>query len=79
MASTIHLDPAASRYVKQKVAAGEAASADATVSKLVEEKRAQDLAYDHWFRSKVLTGVADADAGDFASDNEVNETLHRWR
>lgn len=79
MSSTIHLDPAASRYVEQKVAAGEAASADAFVSKLVEDKRAQDLAYDRWFRSKVLAGIADADAGAFASDNEVNESLRRWR
>lgn len=79
MASTIHLDPAASRYVEQKVAAGEAASADAFVSNLVEEKRAQDLAYDRWFRGTVLAGIADADAGDFASDTEVNDTLRRWR
>ena len=79
MSSTIHLDPAASRYVEQKVAAGEAASADAFVSKLVEDKRAQDLAYDRWFRSKVMAGIADAEAGNFASETEVSETLNRWR
>lgn len=77
--STIHLDAAASRYVEQKVAAGEAASADAFVAQLVEDKRAQELAYDRWFRSKVTAGIADAVAGDFASDEEVAESLRRWR
>lgn len=54
-------------------------AAEAFAGKTVEDKRAEDSAYDRWFRSKVLAGIVDADAGDFASDNEVNETLHRWR
>ena len=79
MAKTITLDPQASLFVEQKVASGEAATADAFVSRLVAEKRDQELAYDRWFREKVLKGVADADAGTFASPDEVDESLSRWR
>jgi len=79
MVKTITLDPQASQFVEQKVAAGEAASADAFVSQLVAEKRAQELAYERWFRDKVMKGIAEADAGKFASTEEVEATLQRWR
>ena len=79
MAKTITLDTQASQFVEQKVAAGEAATADAFVSQLVAEKRAQEAAYDHWFRDKVMKGIAEADAGDFATPAEVESTLQRWR
>lgn len=54
-------------------------AAEAFAGKPVEDKRAQDLAYERWFRSKVLAGIVNADAGHFASDTEINETLDRWR
>jgi predicted transcriptional regulator len=79
MAKTVTLDFLASQFVDQKVAAGEAATADAFVSQLVAEKRAQELAYDRWFRDKVMKGIAEADAGDFATPEEVEATLRRWR
>jgi uncharacterized protein len=34
-------------------------AAEAFAGKTVEEKRAQDLAYERWFRSKVLAGIVD--------------------
>lgn len=79
MAKTITLDNQASQFVEQKVAAGEAATADAFVSQLVAEKRAQEAAYDRWFRDKVMKGIAEADAGDFAAPAELEATLQRWR
>lgn len=79
MAKTITLDTQASQFVEQKVAAGEAVSADAFVIQLVAEKRAQEAAYDRWFRDKVMKGIAEADAGKFASPAEVESTLQRWR
>jgi hypothetical protein len=79
MPKTINLDSQASQFVEQKVAAGEAATADAFVSQLVAERRAQELAYDRWFREKVMKGIADADANDFATPAEIDSTLSRWR
>ena len=79
MAKTITFDTQASQFVEQKVAAGEAASADAFVIQLVAEKRAQEAAYERWFRDKVMKGIAEADAGKFATPAEVGSTLQRWR
>ena len=79
MVKTITLDPQASQFVEQKVAAGEAATADAFVSQLVADKRAEEAAYDYWFCAKVMRGIAEADAGDFATPEEVESTLRRWR
>jgi predicted transcriptional regulator len=79
MARTITLDTQASQFVEQKVAAGEAATADAFVSQLVADKRAEEAAYDRWFRAKVMRGIAEADSGDVATAEEVESTLHRWR
>jgi predicted transcriptional regulator len=73
MPKTITLDFLASQFVDQKV------TADAFISQLVAEKRAQELAYDRWFRDKVMNGIAEADAGDFATPEEVEATLRRWR
>ena len=79
MPGTTTLDTQASQYVEQKVAAGEAATADAFVSQLVADKRAQELAYERWFRAKVMTGIAAADAGEFATPAEIESSLQRWR
>jgi predicted transcriptional regulator len=76
---TITLDAQASQFVEQKVAAGEAATADAFVSQLVAEKRAEEAAHDRWFRDKVMKGIAEADAGEFATPAEVEATLKKWR
>lgn len=79
MPTIITLDAQASQFVEQKVAAGEATTADAYVSRLVAEKRAAEAAYDRWFRAEVMQGIAEADAGDFATPAEVEATLKRWR
>ena len=79
MAKTVVLDNEASEFVDRKVAAGEAATADEFVSRLVSEKQAQELAYDRWFREEVMKGIADANAKDFATPEEVEATLYRWR
>jgi hypothetical protein len=79
MAKTITLDHRASQFVEQKVAAGEAATADEFVSQLIADKLAQESSYDRWFRGKVMRGIADADANEFASPTEVDATLARWR
>ena len=79
MERTITLDSQASQFVEQKVAAGEAATADAFVIQLVAEKRAQEAANESWFRNKVMKGIAEADAGKFATSAEVESTLQRWR
>ncbi len=79
MAKTITLDTQASQFVERKIAAGEAKTADAYVSQLVAEKRAAEAAYDRWFRAEVMQGIAEADAGDFATPEEVGATLQRWQ
>ena len=79
MPTIITLDAQASQFVEQKVAAGEATTGDAYVSQLVAEKRAAEAAYDRWFRAEVMQGIAEADAGDFATPAEVEATLKRWR
>lgn len=75
----ITLDAQASQFVEQTVAAGEATTADAYVSRLMAEKRAAEVVYDGWFRNKVMKGIVEADAGDFATPEEVGATLQRWR
>lgn len=79
MPTIITLDTQASQFVEHKVAVGEAATAGAYVSRLVAEKRAEEAAYDGWFRTKVMQGIAEADAGNFATPEEVEATFKRWR
>jgi predicted transcriptional regulator len=79
MQRIVTLDAVASQYVEQKIAAGQVASADAFVGALIQEKRAQEVAYENWFREKVMAGIVAAEAGEFASPEEIEATLRPWR
>jgi predicted transcriptional regulator len=78
MAIQITLKPDIARYIDDRVKAGEAPSSEAFLNALVEERIAREADYERWFRGKVLQGIAAADAGHFASDEELDAVATRW-
>jgi predicted transcriptional regulator len=46
-------------------------------SSLIDDAIRAYLEFNSWFLKEVELGVADADAGDFATDSEVEETFAR--
>ena len=51
------------------------------VAKAVLIERALEawLAHRQWFEAEVRKGIADADSGNFASDEDVAATFARWQ
>jgi predicted transcriptional regulator len=74
----IKLSPEAARFVDDRVHSGDCTDPDSYVNELVLEKARQVADYEGWFRGKVLEGIAAAECGEFATDDEV-EALFRAR
>lgn len=47
--------------------------------KPITKSGTSELAYDRWFRNKVMAGIADAEAGHFTNNAEIRKALRRWR
>lgn len=71
MTTSIKLSPEAARFVDDRVHSGDCTDPDSYVNALVLEKARQAADYELWFRGKVMDGVAAADRGEFATDDEV--------
>lgn len=77
MAIRVTLSEEAARFVEARVQAGDSPDADSCVNDLLRRAAEQGASYEAWFRREVATAVREADAGDFASDDEVRRTLDR--
>lgn len=75
---TVELSAEAMRYLSERVAAGEWPTVDVALNALIEAQMARDSRHEAWFRRKVAVGLSAADAGDFASDSQLDVVLSRW-
>ena len=79
MATSIKLNPENARFVASRVKSSATRAADAFVNRIVREKAAQAANYERWFRKEVTAGLAEAKAGDFATDQEVKAVFRKWK
>jgi Arc/MetJ-type ribon-helix-helix transcriptional regulator len=77
MAVRVTLSEEVARFVEARVQAGDSPDVDSCVNDLLRRAAEQGASYEAWFRREVATAVREADAGDFASDEEVRRTLDR--
>lgn len=77
MTIKVTLSEEAAQFAEARVRAGESPDVDSFVNELLRHAAQQSISYDAWFRREISHAVREADAGDFASDEEVGRVLDR--
>lgn len=77
MSIKVTLSEEAAHFAEARVRAGESPDVDSFVNDLLRHAAQQGISYDAWFRREIAQAVREADAGDFATDEEGGRVLDR--
>lgn len=77
MTIKVTLSEDAANFAEARVRAGESPDVDSFVNDVLRHAAKQSISYDAWFRREIAQAVREADAGDFATDEEVGRVLDR--
>ncbi len=77
MTIKVTLSEEAAQFAEARVRAGESPDVDSFVNDVLRHAAQQSISYDAWFRREIAQAVREADAGDFATDEEAGRVLDR--